>query len=117
MRARHVRAGVAALLLLVLSACASLGIPQPKTFSQSLVAAYAADKAVMDSATAGLNGGVLKADDGRQVLKLADGVRDVLDGARAAYAAGDAPGAQSKLNMAASALQAVQKFLTERGVK
>ena len=105
----------AALLLALLGACAV--IPQPKTFTQSLTAAYAADKAVMDTATAALNAGALKSDDGRQVLKLADGVRDVLDGARAASAIGDSVGAQSKLKMAASALTALQDYLAAKGVK
>lgn len=104
-------------LLLLLSACASLGVATPQTFNQKLALAYGLHTAVLQATTTAVTNGTLSSDNAAKVLAKADDARTVLDTAQSAYAAGDAAGADSKLAIATVALTAIQAYLSSHPTK
>jgi len=112
-----IRLMVATGLLVMLSACAALGLSTPKGFDQQLAEAYGVHTAVVQTADQSVNAGSLSKEDGKRVYQLAQDSRGVLDAAKAAELAGDQAGAQRNLVLALTGLQALQTFLTSKGVK
>lgn len=104
------------LLLLILSACSTLGVAPAETFAQRLAYAYSTHTAILATATNALNAGTIKSTDAQEVLKLADESRALLDGAKA-VAATDPVVAGNKLALASGILTELQKYLQTRGVK
>lgn len=99
---------IATLLVLVvvcLAACATL------SFDEELASAYTAHTAVVNAATQAVTAGTLSSAQGQQVLTMAQSSRALLDAAKAAETAGNAPGASSELALASSALSALQTFV------
>lgn len=94
-------------LCLILCACASLGVPQPKTFNERLAAAYSSVTSVRASTTILLNGGVIGSADAVNVQRQADVAREGLDVARTL----PAPQAETKLEATLLILQAAQSYL------
>lgn len=106
-----------ALLLLLpevpfgLSGCTALGVPQAQTFNQKLAYAYGIHTAVLQATTAAVVAGSLSSTDATKILVDSDNAKTVLDAANAAYTAGDAAGANSKLATGISVLQSIQAYL------
>jgi hypothetical protein len=73
---------LAATAVAVLSACASLGVPTPKTFSERLAAGYTSVTTTRQTATILLNGQVISSADATNIQKQADVAREGLDVAR-----------------------------------
>lgn len=99
------------LVILVLAACASLGLPTPKGFDQQLADAYGVHTAVLQTIAIGTQGGQLSSADANAINNMAVNARVILDAARTAYAAGDKPMANSKLALALSVLTQLQQYL------
>lgn len=103
--------------LLVLVGCASLGNEKADTFRQQLAYAEGVNSAVIDATTSSYTAGTLAAEDARSLEIKADQAQTLLVAAKSAYAAGDVAGAQSKLAIALTALQALQDYLRAHGAK
>lgn len=113
MRAIH-RLYVLPLLLMMLTACATLGLEQPKTFNERLAAAYTTVTAARDSAGTLLSSGKITAADAQQVQNQCDNVRSGLDIARDIHAK-DPPAGDAKLTAVLAGLTALQAYLQTRG--
>ncbi len=114
---RFHKSASAFVLLVLLSACSSLGLAPAQTFNQKLAYAYGTHTAVMQAAASSVQEGSLSGDDATQVLKMADESKVILDSARGLYASGDATGANNKLALALAALTATQTYLKSHGGK
>ena len=101
--------------LLLLTACASLGLAPAQTLNQKIAYAYGTHTAVLQATTASVSAGKLSSTDASQVLKLADASRTLLDAATSLAATGDTVGANNKLALATTALTALQTFLNAHG--
>lgn len=115
---KHLRPLFLALLLalplsvpFVLEGCTALGVAPAQTFNEKLAYAYGVHTAVLQAATAAVTAGTLSSADAVKILADTDTVKTALDAAGAAYAAGDAAGANSKLAIATSLLSAIQAYL------
>ena len=104
-------------VLIMITACAALGLSAPQGFDQQLAQAYGVHTAVVQTASQSLDSGAMSQEDGRRVYQLAQDSRSVLDAAKAAELAGDQAGAQKNLVLALTGLNALQSFLTSKGVK
>lgn len=98
------------LLCAVLSACASLGVTEPKSLSDRLAYGYGTYTAVVSSAANAVSAGDITKDDGAEVLKLTDQARSILDGARATVDT-DPAGASRKAELAIAVLAQAQNYL------
>ena len=94
-------------LLILLSACASLGVPTPQTFSERLAAGYVSVTGIRTSAATLLNGGVITSTDAENVQRQADVAREGLDVARTLPSLQ----AEDKLQATLLAMQAAQAYL------
>lgn len=103
------------LLLVVLSACTSLGLNEPKTLDQRIAYAYGVQTAVNDAAASALQAGSITRSDAEYVLARSKESRAFLDTSRAALGGGDAKTAEGRLLLATNILTALQAYL--RGVK
>lgn len=103
--------------VLVLAGCASLGNEKADTFRQKVSYAEAGNAAVLDAVRDSYSHGTIDANDARSIEVKADQVQLVLVAAKDAYAAGDVAGAQSKLAIALTGLQALQDYLRANGSK
>lgn len=104
-------------LFVLLSACAQLGVEQPKSFDQQVAYGYSTVASVRQSAVTALKTGVIKKEDAIQVQALADQARTGLDAARGAYVVGDTQTALGRLQLANSVLTQLAVFLQSKGVK
>jgi hypothetical protein len=96
---------VMCLMMACLMACATL------SFDEDLASAYTAHTAVVNAATQAVTAGTLSSTQGQQVLTMAQSSRALLDAAKAAETAGNASGASNELQLASSALSALQTFV------
>lgn len=108
---------LAFLVILLLAACAQLGLEAPQTFEERLAYAYSQNAAIRTSAAQALKAGTITKSDAQQVLTTTDTARAALDESRKFQVAGDTSTALGKLTMASSLLTTVQTFLTSKGVK
>lgn len=104
-------------LLVLLSACASIGLSPAKSFDQKLAYAYGTHTAVLQAATAGVIAKSLTKTDGEQVLNLADEARTLLDAAKTIAATGQTGAAYNKLLLATAILEQLQTYLNSRASK
>lgn len=104
--------GVAALLLL--AACAQLGLQQPTTLEQRLAYAYGQHTAVLTAAANSLQSGSISTDDAMAVLRLADESRTLLDASKLALTGGDVSTAEGRLLLATNILQQLLDYLNAR---
>jgi hypothetical protein len=100
--------------LLLIAGCAQLGLQLPQTFDQKLAYAYGTHTAVQKAAAASLNAKEITSDEAKQVLKLSDESRMLLDAAAAASAGGDISSADGKLLLATSILTQLQSYLRSK---
>lgn len=101
-------------LLLILSACASLGLETPKTFNERAAYVHSGVNGVVSATTNSLNAGAIKSDDAEYVKDTAVRTRTFLGAAETAYGAGDIKTAESRLALAEGVLRELQKHV---GVK
>lgn len=101
--------------VLVLAGCASVGNEKADTFRERVSYAEASNAAVLDAVASSYAAGTIAADDARSIEVKADQVQVILVAAKNAYAAGDVAGAQSKLAIALTGLQALQDYLRTQG--
>ena len=99
------------LILLMMSACASIGIAPAESFTQRLAYAYATQTAVLQSTTQSLEAGEIGSEDAVRVLAVADKAREALDAAKLASGVGDLSTAEARLNLAVSLLSQLQSYL------
>lgn len=102
-------------LLLILTACASLGLAPASTFEERLAYAVAQNAAVRETAAVSLERNELALEDARRVLKITDEVRTALDAARLAAGAGDVSTAEGRLQLSLSILTNLQTYLRGKG--
>jgi hypothetical protein len=93
-----------------MSACQTIGVPTPQTFSERLATGYSSVTAVRTSAATLLNGRVISSSDAENVQKQADTAREALDIARGLTGVD----AQNKLDSALLILQAAQAYLCKK---
>lgn len=101
-------------VLLLITACAQLGLTQPQSFDQKLAYAFGTHTAVLNAAATARKAGQITAEDAKQVLKLADESRSLLD---AAKMTGDPREAANKLALAVVILTQLQAYLNSHGGK
>jgi hypothetical protein len=101
-------------LLLILTACASLGLAPASSFEERLAYAVSQNAAVRETAALSLERNELALEDARRVLKITDEVRTALDAARLAAGAGDVSTAEGRLQLATSILVNLQAYLRTR---
>lgn len=112
MRLKH---SLPLLLLILASACASIGLQPATSFTQRLGYAYGTHTSVLQGTTAALDAKEITSTDAEHILVVADQGRMVLDGAKVAFAGGDVTTAEGKLKLAAGILTQLQAYL--RGAK
>lgn len=103
--------------LLVLTGCATLGTEQPKSFDDRAAYAVAVYTAVENTVTISIGNASMTSVEGSIIIKQAETGKALLDAARAAFNAGDAAGADSKLATALTVLNALQSYLNAQGAK
>lgn len=104
----------AILMLAMLSACASLGLPTAQTFNEKLAVAYGSVTQVRETAAQLLVAKKITVEDAVNVQVAADTARQGLDVARAQHAT-DPTGTMSKLDAIRTALTALAGYLATRG--
>lgn len=97
--------------LLLLAACAQLGLAPASTFEQRLAYAVSQNAAVRQTAAVSLEHGEISLEDAQRVLKLTDETRQALDAARVASGVGDVSTAEGRLQLATSILVNLQAYL------
>lgn len=102
-----------ALLCVLLGACQSLGLAQPKSLSDRLAFGYATYSAVQYAAANAVTSGELSSADGEAVLRLGDQARALLDTSKGLLAS-DPKGASTNLTLALSVLTELQNYLRAR---
>ena len=101
-------------LLLILTACASIGLAPASSFEERLAYAVSQNAAVRSAAAVSLENRELSLEDAQRVLKITDEVRTALDAARLAAGAGDVSTAEGRLQLATSILVNLQAYLRAR---
>lgn len=111
------RALLAAAVLLS-AGCAVFGpTASPQSFDERLAAAQIAETAVVKAATDGVNAGTLSSAHGDQVLGTAREIDGYILGAKQAQVAGDTATAGNSLQLAMTALTALQAFVNQQSEK
>lgn len=105
----------AAMLLVLLTACASMGLVTPQSFDQRLSYAYDQHTAALQSIATAVNLNEMSGKDGQATLAIADNARLLLDSARVATTSGDTATAEGRLALATNVLRELTNYL--RGVK
>jgi hypothetical protein len=101
-------------ILLLLTACASLGLAPTSSFEERLAYAVSQNAAVRKAAAVSVERKEISVEDARRVLKITDEVRTALDAARLAAGAGDVSTAEGRLQLATSILVNLQAYLRSR---
>lgn len=101
-------------LLLILTACGSLGLAPASSFEERLAYAVSQNAAVRKTAAVSLERKEIALEDAQRVLKITDEIRTALDAARLAAGAGDVSTAEGRLQLATSILINVQAYLRSR---
>lgn len=100
--------------LLLLTACAQLGLAPASTFEERLAYAVSQNAAVRNAAAVSLERNEIALEDAQRVLKITDEVRTALDAAKFASGAGDVSTAEGRLQLATAILIELQNFLRNR---
>jgi hypothetical protein len=100
-------------LLLLLSACAQLGLQSPQNFSDRLAAGYVTVTAARDTTATLLSSGKITAADAQNVQQQADNARSGLDIARQVHETNPAAG-DDKLAAILTGLNALSRYLNSR---
>lgn len=102
-----------ALLLVLVTACAALGVATPQTFNERLAAGYVTTTAVRNATADLLTAGKLTASDAGNIGQQADNARTGLDLARQIHAT-NPPAGDAKLDAVVNGLAALQAYLQSR---
>lgn len=102
--------------VVLLAACAQLGLPTPQGFNEKLAVGYGTVTQVRETATALLQQRKISSDDAVNVQASADVARVGLDTARALHAS-DPAAADAKLTAIKTSLTALTTYLAARGGK
>jgi phage terminase large subunit-like protein len=103
-----------AAILVLLTACATLGVSSPQTFNEKLAAGYSTVTASRDTTATLLTSGKLTAADAQNVQQQLDNARTGLDLARQVHATDPAAG-DAKIDAVVTALTALQAYLSTKG--
>lgn len=109
---KSLRVGIFVVIVGVLTACASLGLPAPKSFSDRVNYADSTLTAVNNATATSLDAHQLTSAEAKSVREIAVQAKSLLDSARAA--SGTAAGDQN-LTLAVTVLQQLQTYLNNRG--
>lgn len=101
-------------LLLLLSACQTLGVPQADTFNKKLAAGYTTVTGIRNTADALLSAQKITPDDAQNVNDQADNARTGLDLARQMHATNPAAG-DARLDAVVTGLAALNAYLATKG--
>lgn len=101
-------------LLLILSACASLGLAPASSFEERLAYAVSQNAAVRTAAAVSLERNEIAKEDAIRVLAITDQARTALDAARLAASTGDVSTAEGRLQLATAILIELQNYLRSR---
>ncbi len=107
----------AGFVLLLLTACAQLGLAPAKSFDQQVAYGYSTLASVRSTAANALKTKTIDVSDAEQVQALADQARAGLDAARGAWNVGDTQTAMGRLQLANSVLTQLAVFLQSKGAK
>jgi hypothetical protein len=103
-------------VVLVLVACASLGLAPAQTLDQKIAYGYAGVTTALNTIATATTAGQLTSAQATNANGMALQVKGILDTARALETT-NATSAQNDLTLALSSLTAVQQYLTSAGVK
>lgn len=98
----------------LLVGCSSLGLSTPKGFDQSLAEAYGTHTAVASAAAVAVSTGALTSAEGASIQAQVLSSRQLLDAAKSVEV-NNPTGAQNDLNLALTALTALQTYLNAQG--
>lgn len=98
------------LILLLLSACATLGVPQADTFNKRLAAGYVTVTGVRNTADTLLSASKITPEDAQNVNDQADNARTGLDLARQIHTS-NPPAGDAKLDAVVTGLTALESYL------
>lgn len=101
-------------LLILLTACALLGVEKAQTFNQSLAYVYGTQTAVAQQLAEKTRSGLISSDDNSRFVRLVEESKQIADGARSAMQDGDTSTAEGKLNLARSILVEVDAYVRGR---
>lgn len=101
------------LLVLLVSACATLGVPSPQTFNQKVLAGYSSVDAVVQTTSTLLSAGKIKPNDAQNVHDQAVNIKAGLEIAEQVHSTNPAAG-DDKLSATISVLTALQSYLQAR---
>lgn len=107
----------ACLAVVLLVACAQVGLAPAQSFDERLAYGYSTVTSVRTSAAAALNTGAISVTDAEHALTVTDQARAGLDAAKVSNGVGDTSTATGKLAAATSVLVEVQQYLAAKGVK
>lgn len=102
------------LALLSLAGCQSLGLATPQSFDERLANAYGVHAAVVQATATALTTGKITTADAVAVQGMEKNARALLDSAKSVEQINPS-GAQTNLNLALSALTALQTYLNTHG--
>jgi len=102
-----------AALLVMLTACQTLGVATPQTFNERLAAGYTTVTAARDTTATLLTSGKLSASDAQNTQAQLDNARTGLDLAREIHAT-NPPAGDAKLDAIVTGLTALQAYLQSR---
>ena len=103
-------------ILMILTACATLGLPTADSFNERLAVGYTTITTVRESATVLLQAQKISKPDAQNVLDQTNNARTGLDVARS-MSKTDMTAADAKLNAIRAALVALQAYLTTKEIK
>jgi hypothetical protein len=103
-------------LLLILSACQTLGLETPESFSDRVAYAYANADGAVRATTNALNAQTISSTDAKYVRDAAVSSRALVDAAMNAHGAGDVSTAEGRLALAEGVLKQLQTYVA-KGVK
>lgn len=105
--------GLLAVGIVLTAACATIGVPAPKSFEDHVANAYTALTAARDTSTILARNGKLDKKDFEVFIKQCDSARESIELARELHAL-DAPAGQERLDSAITILNALNAYLTKR---
>lgn len=104
-------------LCAVLAGCASLGLAPAKNFSARLAYGYSQYTAVNNTIASSLDLKRISSKDARDLRVTARKGRDILNGAKLAYDAGDITNAENRLVLAITVLDALALAMDKQGAQ
>jgi uncharacterized lipoprotein YmbA len=105
---------LSAIVLLLITACASLGVPSPTTFNEKEAAAISTVTAIRGTALSLLQSGKITAEDAQNIQGQADNAREAIVVADQIHAANPEAGGD-RLTAIVAGLTAIQAYLATRG--